>query len=283
MDRQRFPASGGVTLTADVGGPPGAVPVILTHGGGQTRGAWRRAAALLADHGYWVISLDLRGHGESDWAPDADYSLGANVADLKAVCATLSSPPALVGASLGGVTALLAVGAGLQARALVLVDIVPQINPEGAGKIGAFMRANPEGFANLDEAADAVAAYNPHRPRPSDPSGLMRNLREGPGGRLFWHWDPKFMSAPNGPGGPDMADRMTAAARTVTIPTLLIRGAQSDVVDLEGVANFRSLIPAAEYVDVKGAGHMVAGDKNDAFNAAIVEFLDRTTAPRASR
>ena len=275
MDRQRFPVSGGVTLTADVGGPPNAVPVIFMHGGGQTRGAWRGATRLLVDNGYHVISLDLRGHGESDWAPDANYSLDANVADLKAVCATLNSPPALVGASLGGVTALLGVGAGVQARALVLVDIVPQVNPEGVGKIGAFMNANPDGFASVDEAADAVAAYMPHRPRPRDTSGLKRNLREGPDGRLYWHWDPKFMSARGVAGADDMSSRMTLAARTVRIPTLLVRGAQSDVVDTEGVANFRSLIPAAEYVDVEGAGHMVAGDKNDAFNSAILEFLGR--------
>jgi pimeloyl-ACP methyl ester carboxylesterase len=166
-------------------------------------------------------------------------------------------------------------GAGLEAWALVLVDIVPRMNRDGAGKIGAFMRSNPEGFASLEEAADAVSAYLPHRPRPADPSGLMRNLRERDG-RLFWHWDPNFMSnmAGRGPSS-DAGERMLAAARGVKVPALLVRGALSEIVDEEGVQDFLKLIPHAEAVDVAGAAHMVAGDKNDAFNDAVLKFLAR--------
>jgi pimeloyl-ACP methyl ester carboxylesterase len=273
---QRFIGWGGVTLVADVGGPQGGSPVMLMHGGGQTRGAWKKATAALAEAGYHAVSLDLRGHGESDWASDANYSLDAFAADLRAVASNLNQPPALVGASLGGMSALLAMGAGLAARALILVDIVPQMNRDGAGKIGAFMRANPEGFASLEEAADAVAAYLPHRPRPADPSGLMRNLRER-GGRLYWHWDPNFMSNMQARGSsPELGDRMEAAARGVKVPTLLVRGALSEVVDEEAVAGFLRLIPHAEAVDVAGAAHMVAGDRNDAFNDAVLAFLART-------
>jgi pimeloyl-ACP methyl ester carboxylesterase len=264
-------------LSADVGGPAGGPPVVLTHGGGQTRGAWKRAADSLAGAGYRALSLDLRGHGESDWAPDGDYSLDAFAADLAAVCATLDAPPALVGASLGGMAALLAMGSGLPARALVLVDIVPRMNRDGAGRIGAFMRANPDGFASLDEAANAVAAYLPHRPRPSDPSGLRRNLREKDG-RLFWHWDPSFLALTEG-RGPDMGERMQAAARSVRVPTLLVRGALSEVVDEAGVDDFLRLIPHARHVDVAEAGHMVAGDRNDVFNDAILTFLAKVGAP----
>jgi non-heme chloroperoxidase len=249
---------------------------MLMHGGGQTRGAWKKAAAALAAAGYYAISLDLRGHGESDWASDANYSLDAFAADLRAVASTLAQPPALVGASLGGMSALLAMGSGLEARALILVDIVPQMNRDGAGKIGAFMRANPEGFASVHEAADAVAAYLPHRPRPADPSGLMRNLRER-GGRLYWHWDPNFMSNIQVRGSsPEMGDRMEAAARAVRAPTLLVRGALSEVVDEQAVASFLHLIPHAETVDVAGAAHMVAGDRNDVFNDAVLAFLEKS-------
>jgi pimeloyl-ACP methyl ester carboxylesterase len=272
---QRFTGSGGVTLAADVGGPEHGPPVMLMHGGGQTRGAWKKAATALAGAGYRAVSLDLRGHGESDWAGDGNYALDAFAADLQAVADTLAAPPALVGASLGGMSALLALGAGLPARALVLVDIVPQMNRDGASKIGEFMRASPGGFASLEEAADAVAAYLPHRPRPSDPSGLMRNLRERDG-RLYWHWDPNFMANMQGRGGsPEMADRMLDAARSVKVPALLVRGALSEIVDEAGVENFLALIPHAEAVDVAGAAHMVAGDKNDAFNDAVLGFLAR--------
>ena len=273
MQTQRLTGSGGVTLGADVGGPEDGPPVMLMHGGGQTRGAWKKAASALAAGGHHVVSLDLRGHGESDWASDGDYSLDAFAADLNAVAATLRRPPALVGASLGGMAALLAIGGELQASSLVLVDIVPQMNRDGAGKIGEFMRANPAGFASLDEAADAVAAYLPHRPRPADPSGLMRNLRERDG-RLYWHWDPAFMSNMQRQGSsPDMAERMRGAAESVRVPTLLVRGALSEIVDEAGVADFLRLIPHAEAVDVAGAAHMVAGDRNDAFNDAVLTFL----------
>jgi pimeloyl-ACP methyl ester carboxylesterase len=270
---QRYIGWGGVTLVADVGGPQGGTPVMLMHGGGQTRGAWKKATAALAAAGYHAVSLDLRGHGESDWPSDANYSLDAFAADLRAVASNLNQPPALVGASLGGMSALLAMGTGLEALALILVDIVPQMNRDGAGKIGAFMRANPEGFASLDEAADAVAAYLPHRPRPADPSGLMRNLRER-GGRLYWHWDPNFMSNMQARGSSvEMGDRMEAAARAVRVPTLLVRGALSEVVDEAAVASFLRLIPHAEAVDVADAAHMVAGDRNDVFNDAVLAFL----------
>jgi pimeloyl-ACP methyl ester carboxylesterase len=273
---QRLKGWGGVALAADVGGPPDGAPVMLMHGGGQTRGAWKKAATALAEAGHHVISLDLRGHGESDWASDANYSMDAFAADLSAVASTLDQPPALVGASLGGMSALCAMGSGLEARALVLVDIVPKMNRDGAGKIGAFMRANPEGFASLDEAADAVAAYLPHRPRPADPSGLMRNLRERDG-RLYWHWDPNFMSNMQVRGSsPEMGDRMEAAARAVSVPTLLVRGELSELVDEAAVAGFLRLMPHAEAVDVAGAAHMVAGDKNDAFNDAVLAFLAKT-------
>ena len=273
MQARRLTGSGGLTLGADVGGPEGGPPVMLMHGGGQTRGAWKKAASTLAGGGHRVVSLDLRGHGESDWASDGDYGLDAFAADLRAVAATLRRPPALVGASLGGMAALLAMGGGLTASALVLVDIVPQMNRDGAGRIGEFMRASPEGFASLDEAADAVAAYLPHRPRPADPSGLMRNLRERDG-RLYWHWDPNFMSNMQGRGAsPEMGERMRQAAESVTVPTLLVRGALSEIVDEAGVADFLRLIPHAEAIDVAGAAHMVAGDRNDAFNDAVLSFL----------
>ena len=156
-------------------------------------------------------------------------------------------------------------------RALVLVDVAPTVNREGVGRIAAFMRANSGGFATLEEAADAVSAYNPHRPRPKDISGLRRNLREVEG-RLYWHWDPAFMGA-RGVSATIDRDGLVAAARRVDVPTLLVRGAQSEVVGEEEVAAFRTLMPQARYVDVAGAGHMIAGDRNDAFNSAVVDFL----------
>ncbi|WP_321938146.1 alpha/beta hydrolase [Paraburkholderia sp. J8-2] len=272
---ERFKASGGMTLAADVGGSIGEPPVVLLHGGGQTRYSWGRAAADLARRGHHVISLDLRGHGESDWAAGADYSIDAFVADLDAVVATLERAPVLIGASLGGATALVATGElrGDFAQALVLVDVVPRMEAEGVGHIRDFMRANLHGFASVDEAADAVARYLPDRPRPASNEGLMKNLREHADGRLYWHWDPAFQTGPIRIQPDAMTARMEAAARRIGVPTLLVRGKASNVVSDEGARRLLDLIPQAQYVDVEGAGHMVAGDRNDAFNEAIEDFL----------
>jgi len=264
----------GLKLTADVAGPADGAPILFLHGGGQTRSSWGRAALAVAERGYRGISLDLRGHGESGWAADGDYALDRFVDDLAEVVKTLSGPPVLVGASLGGLTSLLGVGErGVPAAGLILVDVTPRIEQKGSEKIGAFMRGAPNGFANIDEAADAVAAYLPHRPRPKDVSGLKKNLRERDG-RLHWHWDPAFIAG-RGLGSSIEHERLEAAAAALKIPTLLIRGGLSEVVSQESVREFLSLAPHAEFVDVGGADHMVAGDANDAFNAAVLDFIGR--------
>src|SRR5215470_5515195 len=130
-----FSGADGVTLRADARGDPGDPPVLFLHGGGQTRHAWGGTAEALAREGRLAITLDLRGHGESDWARgDAPYRLECFAADLRAVIAELARPPVLVGASLGGLTSLLALGESAEpiASAAVLVDIAPRIEPEGA-------------------------------------------------------------------------------------------------------------------------------------------------------
>lgn len=280
---RRYTVVGGITVAADVGGDPAAPAVLLLHGGGQTRHSWGTAARALLASGYQVINLDARGHGESDWEPDGEYSIEAMAEDIRIIARTLPAPPALVGASMGGASALHAVGSGTDtvASALVMVDVVPRIERAGGVKITNFMRANPDGFATIEEAADAVAAYNPHRPRPSDPSGLMKNLRLREDGRLYWHWDPKFLRATHAVEPPQFTPMLLADAGRVRIPTLVVRGLQSDIVSDEGVAEFRAHLPGLEVVDVSGAGHMVAGDKNDAFNEGVLSFLARhLPAPR---
>lgn len=274
---RRYTGARGVTLAADVGGDPAAPGVILMHGGGQTRHSWGSAMRELVAQGFHVVNLDARGHSDSDWAPDGDYSLDALSADLRAVIATLPAPPALVGASMGGATALYAAGNSATpiASALVLVDIVPRIEAEGGAKIGAFMRANPGGFASVEDAADAVSRYYPHRPRPKDPSGLMKNLRRRADGRLYWHWDPRMLEPKREPEPPQFADQLLAACAGVKVPTLLVRGRESDIVGDAGIAEFRRVLPSLEVFDVPGAGHMVAGDRNDAFNEGVVSFLRR--------
>jgi pimeloyl-ACP methyl ester carboxylesterase len=278
VERWEREAAPGLTIVADVRGPADGPPVLLLHGGGQTRHAWHGTAAVLARAGWRTASMDLRGHGESSWAPDGGYAIDAFAADALAVASDLGDRPVFVGASLGGIASLVAVGEATEpvARAVVLVDVAPRISKKGVDRITDFMLARPDGFADLDEVADAIAAYNPHRPRPTDLEGLRRNVRRRADGRWTWHWDPRFLR------GHDAVDetrvigyeeRLRDAARALTVPTLLVRGGRSDLLEEDGAADLQELVPHARYVRVDGAGHMVAGDRNDAFNQAIVDFL----------
>ena len=274
----RIPVAPGIEIAADVAGRRGAPTVILGHGGGQTRHSWDKCEEQLARAGYYAINYDLRGHGDSDWSPDGDYAITTRAQDLITVAAQGSAPVALVGASLGGITALLAACLGLEPAALVLVDIVPKMAPAGVAKIRSFMMASPNGFATIEEAADAISAYYPERPRPKDLSGLNKNLRLQPDGRYQWHWDQRMMSDTRA-DPQHMLELLDAADWTDRVPTLLVRGMKSDIVDDEGVADLRRRIPALEIADIRGAGHMVAGDQNDEFNAAVIEFLTRVMPP----
>lgn len=277
FNHRSFIGRDGLRLAADVGGDPDHPSVILLHGGGQTRHSWHGTMRKLITRGYYVLNLDTRGHGESEWSATGDYSFDAMADDLVAVAASLPTLPAFVGASMGGCTALCAVGRVLSpvASALVLVDVVPRIDPKGAARIIAFMQGHPQGFATVEQAADAVAAYNPHRPRPRDFSGLMKNLRRRDDGRLYWHWDPRLLTGPNLVEPPLMAERLLDMCKGVHIPTLLVRGMESEIVSEAGVAELRAHLPNVNVFDVANAGHMVAGDRNDVFNAGILDFLAR--------
>jgi pimeloyl-ACP methyl ester carboxylesterase len=271
-----FEAPGGISIAADVF-PGDRSTIVFLPGGGQTRQSWKTGAESMAAAGYDVVSLDLRGHGQSSWALDSDYGLSAYISDLQAVLAQIRPQPILIGASLGGLICATAIGESGDhiARALVLVDVTPRVNPQGSRRILNFMSANKNGFGSLEEVAEVVAAYNPHRPRPTDISGLRRNVREI-NGRLYWHWDPQLLSASTSSTAVDeFFNRAQAAATRIRVPTLLVRGVLSDLVGPEEVEWFKRAVPHAQYVDIDGAGHMVAGDRNDAFNGAILEFIDR--------
>ena len=260
-------------------------PVLLLHGGGQTRHAWTNTAQLLAADGFPAFAADLRGHGESAWVADAGYSIrdfGADAAALgDSIGAMCGRSPVAVGASLGGMSALIALGDRVDVFAgLVLVDITPKVQADGIARVQGFMRDHAhEGFATYEEAADAIARYLPHRPKPPSLEGLKKNLRLRDDGRLVWHWDPAMLGGPRGfssAGSP--TETLSRAAAALEVPTMLVRGGQSELVGEEEVADFRRLCPHAEFVDIAGAHHMVAGDRNSVFSDAVIDFLERRFA-----
>jgi peroxiredoxin len=277
----------GVRIVGDRVGDPLAPPVVFLHGGGQTRRSWGRAAAAVAERGWQAVTLDFRGHGESDWSTEGDYRVTSFARDVLEVLNDLPPQPVLVGASLGGFTSMLLAGelAPGTVRAVVLVDIVPDMDQSGASRIHNFMHDRMKsGFDSLDEVADMIQEYNPHRPRPTDLDGLRTNLRHR-GGRWYWHWDPKFIDGTSAlpPIEVTEVDRMHAAVQTILdtgVPMLLVRGQMSDLVTQERADEFIARFPAVDFVDVGGAGHMVAGDRNDLFAGAVVDFLDRHTGDR---
>jgi pimeloyl-ACP methyl ester carboxylesterase len=281
----------GVRLAADEWGEGSAPPVLLLHGAGQTRHSWRATGSTLAAEGWRVIALDLRGHGDSERSPAGDYRLDDFAADVAAVSRALPTPPVLVGASLGGLAALAAVArAAVPAAALVLVDISVEVEQEGSNRIRRFMTAHTNGFPSLEAAAAAIAAFDPQRTPPANPNGLRKNLRRRPDGRWVWHWDPRIMDgSPHslnrlvphpGTGEPTLAHHLEVAraAASITVPTLLIRGLRSELVSERSVQALREVIPHATYLDVADAGHMIVGDRNDAFTTSLASYLDRLRA-----
>lgn len=275
-----FSGAGGITLVADEWnrgtGGAGRPSILMLHGGGQNRFSWKSTGQRLADEGLHVVALDSRGHGDSDRAPNADYDVETLTADVLQVLAAMGRPATIIGASMGGLTGILAAHRAGPAKVtrLVLVDVVPRFEKGGSARIRDFMFSGINGFDSLEQAAEAVAAYLPHRTKPRSPEGLKKNLRLRDG-RWYWHWDPAFMTKPG--DDPELRTEMfEQAAKSLTIPVLLIRGKLSDVVSLEGVRHFLASVPRAEFVELSNAGHTAAGDDNDAFSDAVVKFVKRS-------
>jgi pimeloyl-ACP methyl ester carboxylesterase len=276
----------GLVLRADEVGPADGPRILLMHGGGQTRQSWGTASVSLAADGMHCFSLDSRGHGESAWDPEGRYTPRDLARDVAEIVPQIGAPVVLVGASLGGLAGIFA-AADLGPAAvsgLVLVDVVPRVRHDGSQRIMRFMTGAPDGFASLDEAADAIAEYLPHRPRPTNLEGLKKNLRQREDGRWVWHWDPKMVARWNQRGQASQVDLearlagLQEAARRLTVPLVLVRGKLSDVVDDAGIAELRELAPQLEVATLADAAHTAAADDNDGFAAVVADFVRRLVA-----
>jgi len=268
----------GLWLAADAFGPEDGLPVLFFHGGGQSRRSWRGAARRIGSAGYRGISVDLRGHGDSDWASDGDYLLDAFARDVEALIDGFDRPVVLVGASRGGQSAL--VGGSRRpgrVRLIMLADVAPLLRDEGVDDIRGFFKASADGFTDVDEAADALANHL-GQPRLSDASGLRKAMRLGDDGRLYWQWDPKTVS-PEFLNPPSEGVALEQAAARVRDPVVLVRAELSTIVTDESVAMFRKLTPQLEVVVAKGVGHMFTGDRNDAFAETLLDRLSQLGLP----
>ncbi len=266
----------GKKLAASIWGNKKNPLVIFLHGGGQTRFAWAEAGAKISQHGFYVIAYDLRGHGESFWSKEGDYTIHAHRKDLASIISSVGKPANLVGASLGGMTSLSLAGDKEDSKlckSLTMVDIGIYPDQEGSDKIVSFMQSASGGFASLEEAAQYISDFLPHRKKPKDLSGLNKNLRKKKDGRFYWHWDPKFLQGRKGADIEKYFGYLEEAAKDLKIPVLLIRGALSDVLTEQDKKFFLDTVSHAEFREIAEAAHMVAGDKNDIFAEAVEEFL----------
>jgi non-heme chloroperoxidase len=284
----RFELDNGVSIAADTYGDPENQLVLFLHGGGQTRHAWGGAAQALSELGFYAICTDHRGHGDSSWSNEGGYTLDVFATDLLALLKHFEQKPIIVGASLGGISSLRAEALSDHsvAKALVLVDTTPRMEAAGVTRILKWMLDGIDGFGSLEEAADAIAAYLPHRERRTDLTGLAKNLRLGDDGRYRWHWDPAMIRSwdpeewSDAKAAQDEIQARLDAAKELDLPVLLIRGRLSDVVSEANAQELLSVVPHAEYVDLEDAAHMVAGDRNDTFTASVAEFILRHFAPK---
>lgn len=273
----RLPGDG-LTLAAEAYGPSAGRPVIFLHGGGQSRSSWRGVAQAVGRAGYRGFTLDLRGHGASDWAADGDYLLDAYARDVAHLIGSFVRPVTLVGASRGGQSAL--VGASRRQEKVdlvVLADCAPRISDTGVEQIRRFLHRSLQGFQSVAEAAEALAELL-EKPRAANPAALRKMMREE-SGRLFWCWDPASVR-PEFLNPPSETAAMIEAARRMRKPVTLVHAEHSTVVRAGDVEHFRSLTPQLEVIVARGVGHMFTGDRNDAFAATLLEQLARTGGPK---
>lgn len=257
--------------------------VVFAHGFGQTRQAWAGSAERFAAAGFACVSFDARGHGESGWRGAEPYRFESMAEDLAAVAAGVGRAPVLVGASMGGLLGIAAQDrCGAPFGAMVLVDVTPRWEARGVDRILAFMRAHPDGFGSLAEAAEAIAAYLPHRAGRKSPERLRGLLADRGDGRLRWHWDPRLLDDLT----PDIESHqpmLLDAVRRIRVPLLLVSGSESDVVSQSTIAEFLALAPHARHLVVPNATHMVAGDDNRVFTRHVLEFLQSLESKEPSR
>lgn len=256
-------------------GTVGRPPVVFLHGRSLTAHTWDLVCLALRQD-YHCCALDLRGHGDSDWSPEADYGLDAHRADIEAATEQLALGRfILVGMSLGGATSLAYAGRHAERlAALVLVDIGPDTRPAGGRRIADFVAA-PHERDSIDEFVEQAVAFNPLRRPEMLRRSLLHNLRQTPAGRWTWKYDHRLRA---GMTDEERARRRAAlweAVPRITCPTLVVRGSNSDVFHDEDAEKLAAALPRGSWIRIEGAGHTVQGDQPKALVEALIPFFEQ--------
>ncbi len=269
--------SGGLRLHYADWGAPASPSVLLLHGFAQSGRSFDFVSLALCDR-FRVVALDLRGHGDSDWSPSADYRRSSHVADVEAVIEELGlAPVAIVGLSLGGTIGyLLAASRPQLVRALVIVDIAPRVEPAGASRVRGFVEGR-DSFGSLEEMVSSVRAFRPGRTDEQLLGSVLRNARRQEDGTYTWKYDSAMRRPEARPkAGPEEEALLWDALKAIGCPTLVVRGADSDIVSTASMTEMIRSIPNARGVEVPSAGHLVPGDNPAGFIEVIGPFLSET-------
>jgi flavin reductase (DIM6/NTAB) family NADH-FMN oxidoreductase RutF/pimeloyl-ACP methyl ester carboxylesterase len=279
MERLDFKGFGGVNLVATAFGSPENPPVLLLPSMGQVRQFWFGTAEALAEAGRYAICVDLRGHGDSDHSPDGQYSFDASIGDLCAILAVLPSRAVLVSAGMGARVAMAAIGEGAPhlVAGLALIDTNIWVEQAVVDRLGEAMALRSSNFDDPEKIVDAVAAAYPNEPRPTLTDRMMAAYAKRDDGQYAWRGDARVLAVAN---LPDMEERLSAAAARIAAPVVLIRGSLNETVSSQVMEKLQTLIPGSEIAEIEGAGHYAASDREDDFNAILIDFLERR-APRA--
>jgi esterase len=254
-------------------GNKGQRPILFLHGGALTAHTWDLCCLALRDD-YHCMALDQRGHGDSDWAPDADYSLSAQREDIKGFAEAIGLDQfVLVGMSMGAINGLAyAIEYPETLSALVLIDAGPHIRRPGSSRIRDFVNggAKPE---TLDEIIDRALSFNPRRDPTILRRSLMHNLRRQEDGNWVWKYDRRRFQAMGGERHGEERRRLADGLANVTCPTLVVRGGESDVFHDEDAERLAAGLPDGRWIKIPKAGHTVQGDNPKDLAGALREFL----------
>jgi esterase len=272
LPEERRVAANGLSFRYLDWGTKGQRPILFLHGGALTAHTWDLCCLALRDD-YHCMALDQRGHGDSDWAPDADYSLSAQREDVKGFTEAIGLDQfVLVGMSMGAINGLAyAIAYPETLSALVLIDAGPDVRRRGSSRIRDFVNggAKPE---SLDAIIERALAFNPRRDPKVLRRSLMHNLRRQEDGNWVWKYDRRRFQQMGEAHAAERQGLADGLAR-VTCPTLVVRGAESDVFHEEDGERLAQRLPDGRFITIPRAGHTVQGDNPKDLAAALRDFL----------
>jgi pimeloyl-ACP methyl ester carboxylesterase len=245
--------------------------MLLLHGGAQSAHSWDFFALAMRDH-FHIVALDQRGHGDSDWSEAGDYDTAFHVADIQAFTEALGFDTfILIGLSMGGRNAYsFAAMSPAKVQRLVVVDVGPDVQAEGRRHIREFLEGT-ETFESFDWLVERVQRFNPRRPEAQIRGSLLNNLKQLEDGRWTWKHD-RRRGIRRDSGGELTAAAWADLAR-IQAPTLIVRGAESNMLSLETATRMHRTLKNSQLVEVPHAGHLVQGDNPVGFERVVRAFL----------